>query len=74
LRDGPAGDAAALADAIQRVAAVVEIAPEILQLELVTKVLEPGLGAVVVDGWMQIGPPPGPFTPRARHAEPPTVD
>jgi acyl-CoA synthetase (NDP forming)/RimJ/RimL family protein N-acetyltransferase len=74
FRDRPPGDVAALADVIQRVAALVEIAPEILQLELVVKVLEPGRGAVVVDGWMQIGPPPGPFTPRVGRAEPAPVD
>ena len=74
FRGGPPGDMVALTEVVQRVAALVEIAPEILDLELVLKVLEPGRGAVVIDGRMQIGPPPGPFTPRQQPPEPALVD
>ena len=55
-RGSPAGDRAALIALIQRVSALVEVAPEILELDLnPVKVLEPGKGAVVVDGRMRVG-------------------
>jgi len=61
----PPGDRAALVTLIGRVSALVEIVPEILELDLnPVKVLAPGRGAIAVDGRMRIGPPPpwaGPF-------------
>jgi acyl-CoA synthetase (NDP forming) len=56
-RGAPAGDKAALAAVIQKVSALVEIVPELRELDLnPVKVLAPGEGAVVVDGRMRIGP------------------
>lgn len=53
----PPGDREALSAVIQRVSALVEAVPEILELDLnPVKVLAPGQGAVVVDGRMRIGP------------------
>ena len=61
----PPGDRAALVTLISRVSALVEIVPEILELDLnPVKVLAPGGGAIAVDGRIRIGPPPpwaGPF-------------
>ena len=52
-----AGDKAALASVIQRVSALVEIIPELRELDLnPVKVLAPGEGAIVVDGRMRVGP------------------
>ncbi|MBN2113476.1 MAG: GNAT family N-acetyltransferase [Acidimicrobiia bacterium] len=49
-RGGPAGDIPALKDLMQRLSALVEEVPEIVELDLnPVKVLEPGRGAVVVD-------------------------
>jgi acyl-CoA synthetase (NDP forming) len=61
-RGAPAGDKAALADVIQKVSALVEVVPELRELDLnPVKVLAPGEGAVVVDGRMRVGPlEPGP--------------
>ena len=43
---------------ILRVSALVEVVPELRELDLnPVKVLAPGKGAVVVDGRMRIGPP-----------------
>jgi acyl-CoA synthetase (NDP forming) len=56
-RGAPAGDKAALASMIQKVSALVEIVPELRELDLnPVKVLAPGEGAVVVDGRMRVGP------------------
>jgi len=56
-RGSPPGDRAALADVIQRVSALVEIVPELRELDLnPVKVLEPGQGAIVVDGRLRIAP------------------
>jgi acyl-CoA synthetase (NDP forming) len=56
-RGAPAGDKAALASVIQKVSALVEIIPELRELDLnPVKVLAPGEGAVVVDGRMRVGP------------------
>jgi acyl-CoA synthetase (NDP forming)/RimJ/RimL family protein N-acetyltransferase len=56
-RGGPAGDRVALVDVIQRVSALVEVVPELRELDLnPVKVLAPGAGCVVVDGRMRIGP------------------
>ena len=53
----PAGDRAALIDVICRVSALVELLPELRALALdPVKVLEPGQGAVVMDGRMQLAP------------------
>lgn len=52
----PPGDRDALAEIIMRVSALVEIAPEVRELDLnPVKVLEPGKGAVVVDARMRVG-------------------
>jgi acetyl coenzyme A synthetase (ADP forming)-like protein len=55
-RGMPAGDRDALADVIMRVSALVEVVPEVRELDLnPVKVLEPGQGTIVVDGRMRIG-------------------
>ena len=57
-RGAPAGDKAGLASVIQKVSALVEIVPELRELDLnPVKVLVPGEGAIVVDGRMRVGPP-----------------
>ncbi len=54
-RGAAAGDRQALVQVIQRVSAIVEIIPELRELDLnPVKILEPGGGAVVVDGRMRI--------------------
>jgi acyl-CoA synthetase (NDP forming) len=56
-RGMPAGDRGALVDVVLRVSALVEIVPEIRELDLnPVKVLPPGRGAVVVDARMRIAP------------------
>jgi acetate---CoA ligase (ADP-forming) len=55
-RGAPPGDRAALAGLIQRVSALVDVVPEIRELDLnPVKVLEPGRGGVVVDARVRIG-------------------
>jgi len=55
-RGMPPGDRDALADVIVKVSALVEVVPELRELDLnPVKVLEPGKGAVVVDGRMRVG-------------------
>jgi acetyl coenzyme A synthetase (ADP forming)-like protein len=55
-RGAPAGDREALIRILQKVSALVEIVPELQDLDLnPIKVLEPGSGAIVVDGRMRIG-------------------
>jgi acetyl coenzyme A synthetase (ADP forming)-like protein len=55
-RGMPPGDRDALIDVILRVSALVEVVPELRELDLnPVKVLEPGKGAVVVDGRMRVG-------------------
>jgi acyl-CoA synthetase (NDP forming)/RimJ/RimL family protein N-acetyltransferase len=77
-RGAPAADRAALVSLIQRVSALAEIVPELLELELgPVKVLTPGRGAVVVDGRMRIGPigaPSGPLGVPSRRGTPLPVD
>jgi acyl-CoA synthetase (NDP forming) len=52
------GDRTALISVLMRVSALVEVAPEILELDLnPVKVLEPGKGAVVLDARMRVGLP-----------------
>jgi len=56
-RGSPPGDRKALTEVIQRVSALVELVPELRELDLnPVKVLEPGQGAIVVDGRLRIGP------------------
>jgi acetyl coenzyme A synthetase (ADP forming)-like protein len=55
-RGSPAADRGALVDVIVRISALVEIVPELRELDLnPVKVLAPGKGAVVVDARMRIG-------------------
>ena len=55
-RGNPAGDRAALIDVILRVSALVELVPELHELDLnPVKVLPPGEGAIVVDGRLRVG-------------------
>ena len=55
-RGSPPGDRKALVDVIRRISALVEIVPEIRELDLnPVKVLTPGKGAVAVDGRLRIG-------------------
>ena len=57
-RGMPAGDREALIDVILRVSALVEIVPEIRELDLnPVKVFTPGKGAIVVDARLRIAPP-----------------
>jgi acyl-CoA synthetase (NDP forming) len=52
------GDRQQLISVLMRVSALVEIVPEILELDLnPVKVLEPGRGAIVLDARIRIGPP-----------------
>jgi acyl-CoA synthetase (NDP forming) len=56
-RGGLPGDRDALIQVIMRISALVEIAPEIRELDLnPVKVLVPGRGAIVVDGRLRVGP------------------
>jgi acyl-CoA synthetase (NDP forming) len=55
-RGSPPADRGALIGVILRISALVEIVPELRELDLnPVKVLEPGKGAVAVDGRMRIG-------------------
>jgi acetate---CoA ligase (ADP-forming) len=55
-RGAPAGDRGAFAQVLQRVSALLEIIPELQDLDLnPIKVLAPGKGAIVVDGRMRLG-------------------
>jgi acetyl coenzyme A synthetase (ADP forming)-like protein len=57
-RGMPAGDRNALVDMILRVSALVELVPELQELDLnPVKVLPPGRGAVVVDARLRLAPP-----------------
>jgi len=56
-RGMPPADRAALVDVIMRVSALVEVVPEISEVDLSpVKVLAPGAGAIVVDGRVRIKP------------------
>jgi acyl-CoA synthetase (NDP forming) len=56
-RGSPAADRGALAVLLQRVSALVEVIPELREMDLnPVKVREPGRGAVVVDARMRIEP------------------
>jgi acetyl coenzyme A synthetase (ADP forming)-like protein len=55
-RGMPPGDREALVDLILRVSALVDVVPEVRELDLnPVKVLAPGKGAIAVDGRMRIG-------------------
>lgn len=55
-RGSPAADRAALMDVILRISALVEVVPELRELDLnPVKVLPPGRGAIVVDARMRVG-------------------
>jgi acetate---CoA ligase (ADP-forming) len=55
-RGMPPGDREALVTLIMRVSALVEVVPELRELDLnPVKVLEPGRGVVVVDVRMRVG-------------------
>ena len=55
-RGMPPGDREALVELITRVSALVEVVPELRELDLnPVKVLEPGRGVVVVDARMRVG-------------------
>ena len=57
-RGAPPGDREALVDVILRISALVELVPELRELDLnPVKVLPPGEGAVVVDARLRLGPP-----------------
>jgi acetyl coenzyme A synthetase (ADP forming)-like protein len=56
-RGAPAGDRQALLSIIRSISALVEIVPEITELDLnPVKVLPPGQGAIVIDARMRIAP------------------
>ncbi len=56
-RGAPAGDREALIAVIRRISALVEVVPEITELDLnPVKVLAPGQGAIVIDARMRIAP------------------
>jgi acetate---CoA ligase (ADP-forming) len=55
FRGGPVADRTALIEVVRRIAALVEVVPEISELDLnPVMLLEPGAGAVVVDGRMRL--------------------
>jgi acetate---CoA ligase (ADP-forming) len=57
-RGQPAGDGAAFEDVIRRISALVDITPELIELDLNPVMLrEPGQGAVVVDARMRMALP-----------------
>jgi acyl-CoA synthetase (NDP forming) len=57
FRGAPPADRAALLDVIQRVSALVDVVPELLELELnPVKVLPAGQGAIAVDARMRLKP------------------
>jgi acyl-CoA synthetase (NDP forming) len=56
-RGAPPGDRAALVDVIRRVSALVEVVPELTELDLnPVKVLPPGQGALAVDARLRLAP------------------
>jgi acyl-CoA synthetase (NDP forming) len=59
-RGTPPGDRAAFVDVIRRISALVEVVPELRELDLnPVKVLPPGEGAIVVDARIRVGPATG---------------
>jgi len=58
-RGAPPGDRPALVDVVRRVSALVEVVPELVELDLnPVKVLAPGEGAVVIDARIRLAPVP----------------
>ncbi len=56
-RGAPAGDRAALISIVRKISALIEIVPEIVELDLnPVKVLAPGKGAIVIDARMRLAP------------------
>ena len=56
-RGAPAGDRAALISIVRKISALIEIVPEIIELDLnPVKVLAPGKGAIVIDARMRLAP------------------
>lgn len=56
-RGAPPGDRAALIAVVRKISALIEIVPEIIELDLnPVKVLRPGKGAIVIDGRMRLAP------------------
>jgi acetate---CoA ligase (ADP-forming) len=59
-RGAPAGDRDALVSIVRRISALIEVVPEITELDLnPVKVLQPGKGAVVIDARMRVAALPG---------------
>jgi acetyl coenzyme A synthetase (ADP forming)-like protein len=57
FRGGPAGDREALAEAIVRVSALMEVMPRVLELDINPLLaLEPGRGVVALDARVRVGP------------------
>jgi len=57
-RGGATGDRLAMNALMMRLSALVEVVPELTELDLnPVKVLAPGEGAIVVDGRMRVRPP-----------------
>ncbi len=64
-RGAPAGDRSALIAIVRKISALIEIVPEIIELDLnPVKVLAPGKGAIVIDARMRVRAPAR--TPLAR--------
>jgi acetyl coenzyme A synthetase (ADP forming)-like protein len=56
-RGAPAGDRSALIAIVRKISALIEIVPEIIELDLnPVKVLAPGEGAIVIDARMRLAP------------------
>jgi len=56
-RGAPAGDRSALITIVRRISALIDIVPEITELDLnPVKVLAPGKGAIVIDARMRVAP------------------
>jgi acyl-CoA synthetase (NDP forming) len=56
-RGAPAGDRSALISIVRRISALIDIVPEITELDLnPVKVLAPGKGAIVIDARMRVAP------------------
>jgi acetyl coenzyme A synthetase (ADP forming)-like protein len=60
FRGAPPADRGALVDIIMKISALVELMPELTELDLnPIKILPPGLGAIVVDGRLRVSRPKG---------------
>jgi acetyl coenzyme A synthetase (ADP forming)-like protein len=66
-RGAPAGDREALAQVLLKTSALVEVMPELVELDLnPIKVMRPGSGAIVIDARMRVAPIPHPSGRRPR--------